>query len=293
MDKRIVITGAGIISSLGKNKEDFLRNFLSGHLAIKSKIEDFDAVGILGQGGIRTLDRSSLLSLSASKIAIEDANLNIGQLDSSDIGVSLGTMGSIFSGFDFYRVKLLESPRYVNPMQFSNTVVNASAGQIAIRFGLNGFNATISTGACAGMDAIIYASQMIKKSKANIVLAGGVEEYCDEINSVFKLVKGEDISEGAAILILEDLDFALGRKANILAEIIDTCQENRLSRENLEPEQFSIKEKLGNLYSATGAFKTLIASLLIKNNTRNSISLNCSSCLGNYSSITLSKFNAE
>lgn len=334
-NKRVVITGLGIISSLGKEPEEFFKKFLDETSKGSLRIEGFDPIAILGLGSsIRTLDKCSIFGLCAAKKALDSAGINLAELDLWDIGISLGTLGGVFSGLDFYRTKLLESPRYVNPAQFPNTVVNATASQIAIRYKITGFNTTIATGSSAGLDAIIYAVQMIKKLKAKIVLCGGVEEYSDEVSFAFNLAKNEDLSEGAAIFALEELDFALKRNAKILAEIKDFSQVMQNSRpvipnaekikelvSRLKPganvedskidcffaqskedkdilkglfkdaKYYLLKDKLGNLHSASSAFSALAATLLITNNLNKNILINSFDCAGHYSSLVISKFN--
>jgi len=116
-------------------------------------------------------------------------------------------------------------------------VINSPASNISIRFGIKGFNTTISTGFCASLDAIIYASDFILLDRANAVLAGGVEELCEEtimmFNALGYLAKAKDgdsvccpydkrrngfiPSEGASLVMLESLRHARERGANILA----------------------------------------------------------------------------
>jgi 3-oxoacyl-[acyl-carrier-protein] synthase II len=127
----------------------------------------------------------------------------------------------------------------VNPSHFPNTVINSPASRVSIRFGIKGFNATVSTGLCAGIDAVSYASDFIQLKRADVVLAGAVEELCEEIFlGFYKLgyLSGADgseplccpfdarrngviLSEGAAVLVLEDEQHALKRGAKIMAEI--------------------------------------------------------------------------
>ena len=101
--------------------------------------------------------------------------------NSHSVGVSIGaTFGSLHSISQFDRDGLIEGPKYVNPSHFPNTVINSPASQVSIRFMIKGFNTTISTGFCASLDAVAYASDFIRLNRADIVLAGGVEELCEE-----------------------------------------------------------------------------------------------------------------
>lgn len=208
---------------------------------IAGEISDFDAVLLLGKKGLRTLDRSTRLISSAAKLAIEDAGLQITGDNTHRIGVSVGTtFGSLHSISQFDREGLIEGPRMVNPSHFPNTVINSPASQISIRFGIKGFNTTVSTGFCASLDAVSYASDFIRLNRADVVLAGGVEELCEETFLGFYRLgclsgsdgseplccpfdarrRGTILSEGASILVLEDEKHALSRGADIMAEVM-------------------------------------------------------------------------
>lgn len=255
MPKNIVITGVGVISPIGIGKENFWHGLFQGKTGFKNitlfdtsslnvhiagEISDFDPTALLGKKGLRTLDRSTRLLLSAAKLALEDSNLQITEENTNFIGVAIGTtFGSLHSIAQFDRNGLIEGPKYVNPSHFPNTVINSPASQVSIRFNIKGFNTTISTGFCASLDAISYASDFIKLNRANIVLAGGVEELCEETFLGFHNlgclsgINGSDpiccpfdlrrngtiLSEGAGILVLENEEHALKRGARILAKI--------------------------------------------------------------------------
>ena len=208
---------------------------------IAGEIPDFDPIPYLGKKGIRELDRSTRLICSAAKLALEDARLVITGDNSDTVGISIGaTFGSLHSISQFDRVGLTEGPRYVNPSHFPNTVINSPASQVSIRFGIKGFNTTISNGFCAGLDSLIYACDFLRLNRADAVLAGGVEELCEETFFGFERLgclsgsdgteplccpfdarrNGVTLSEGAAILALEDLNAARNRGADILAVVL-------------------------------------------------------------------------
>lgn len=255
MYKSVVITGIGILSTIGIGKEMFWDALFQGKTGFKKinlfdttpfkvhvagEITNFDPVSLLGKKGLRTLDRSTRLVNSAAKLAIEDAQLVITDENTHSIGVSIGTtFGSLHSISQFDRDSLIEGPKFVNPSHFPNTVLNSPASQISIRFKIKGFNTTISTGFCASLDAVYYASDFIKLNRADIVLAGGVEELCEETFLGFhnlgclsgtnstdpiccpfdKRRNGIILSEGSAVLVLEEKGYAIKRNAEILAEV--------------------------------------------------------------------------
>jgi len=255
MDRDIVITGIGVISPIGTGREPFWDALHKGTTGFREislfdtssykvhtagQISDFDPVVFLGKKGLRTLDRSTRLICSAAKLAIDDAGLAINDENTHSMGVSVGaTFGSLHSISQFDREGLIEGPRYVNPSFFPNTVLNSPASQVSIRFKIKGFNSTISTGFCASIDALIYAVNFIKLNRAETILAGGVEEMCEEtFTGLYNigLLSGRDgsapkccpydmrrdgmvLSEGAVILVIESLEHALNRNAYILAKI--------------------------------------------------------------------------
>ena len=110
-----------------------LRSKLAG------EISDFDPKSILGPKGLRNLDRTTLLVLCASRLALEDAKLPdpVPEEDTDYFGVSLGsTMGSVWAISEFDKVSLREGPRAVNPALFPNTVINSPASHISIKFNI-------------------------------------------------------------------------------------------------------------------------------------------------------------
>ena len=259
MNKRVVITGIGVLASNGIGKNEFWKALKAGKSGVRlitlfdtsgtrsktaCEITDFRAEDFLGDKGLRTFDRATRLVLSAAKLALEDADLKYPLEEDLSLrtGVSLGsTLGSVWSISEFDKEGLRSGPRSVNPALFPNTVINAPASQISIRFNIKGFNATISTGFAASLDAIKYAVNFIKLYDYDIVLAGGVEELClqtflgfykighlagsregkPEINCPFdKRRNGIVLGEGACILVLEEMEHAKKRPAHIYAEIL-------------------------------------------------------------------------
>ena len=254
---KVVITGLGIISSNSSpGKESFGEAIFRGISGIKpialfdtsefkakaaGEVNPFVPEDILGKAGLRTQDRSTKMLSCAVRLSLDDAKLAINEENARNIGIAVGnTLGSLQSICDFDRVALKEGPQYVNPSLFPNTVINAQASQSAIRFNIKGFNATISTGFTAGLDAVSYASNLIRLGRKKMVLAGGVEELSLqtfigfyragclaglkdsslELSCPFdKRRNGIVLGEGSAIVVLEELSFALKRKAHIYAEL--------------------------------------------------------------------------
>lgn len=255
MDKKVVVTGIGVLSPIGIGRERYVDGLLTGRTGFSGislfdtapysvgrggEIRDFDPVQFLGKKGLRTLDRSTRLLLAASLLALEDSGLSVTEDNTRSTGVAVGaTFGSLHSISQFDREGLTEGPRYVNPSFFPNTVINSPASQVSIRLKIKGFNTTISTGFCSGLDALSYAADFISLGRAEVVLAGAVEELCEETFRGFHDVgwlsggggseplscpfdarrDGIVLSEGATVLVLEDLQHALQRGAEIIAVV--------------------------------------------------------------------------
>ncbi len=256
MNSRLVITGISVISPIGVNKDEFWSNLTNGVSGIKDvtlfdvskyrskkagEISDFDAKAFLGKKGIRHIDRTSLLVSSAAKLVMYDAKITHETYSEDELGIVVGsTYGSIGSISSFDLEGLEEGPTFVNPMDFPNTVLNAPASRASIFCNATGLNSTISTGTASGLDAIIYASDFLRLGRGKAVLAGGVHgltadifwgaygsgilsgsrEDGIEISAPFdKRRNGFIIGEAAALLVIERLEDALERNANIYAEI--------------------------------------------------------------------------
>ncbi len=257
MKKKIVITGLGVIASNGEGREEYWQAIKQGVVGYKpvtvfdpepfkvkqaGEVKDFNAKAYMGPKGLRNLDRSTKLVISAAKCAISDSGLQIDSDNTDDVGVALGTtFGSLQSIVDFDTIILKEGPRYTNPGLFPNTVINSPASQISIWHNIQGFNTTVSTGFTASLDAMKYAFDFIQLERAKIVFCGGVEELCwptfmgfhalqflsgskegqDFVNCPFDQRRnGITFGEGACLFAMEDYDHACQRGAEILAEVL-------------------------------------------------------------------------
>lgn len=255
--ERIVITGIGVVSPIGIGKEQYWQSLLKGRLGFRpitlfdtsdfkvkngGEISKLDATSYFEERSLMNLDRSSILLLIATKLALEDAKLDITDDNTHDIGVSVGTtLGNLYSLSEFDKESLKKGPQLVNPSNFPNTVTNSPASRISIKFKIKGFNSTISTGMCAGLDAVDYGVKFIQYHNKKIVVVGAVEGMNQQAflgyykfgylsglkNGTMpcscpfdKRRNGIIYSEGAGVIILEKLEEALKRKATIYAEIL-------------------------------------------------------------------------
>jgi 3-oxoacyl-[acyl-carrier-protein] synthase II len=256
MGRRVVITGVGVLSSLGDSPEALSTALCEGRSGLLP-VESFSTDGLvchqageihsfapdlyLGERNLRALDRTSQLVTAAAKLALDDSGWSVAMRRRQEVGVVLGTMFcSVHTISEFDRRGLVLGPKYVSPMDFANTVINAAAGQAAIWHDLRGVNSTIAGGITAGLQAIAYATELIRSGQATAILSGGAEELCFESFYGFAraglLCAGDNgadecpipfdarrngfaLGEGAALLMLEDAESAAARGAPIWGEI--------------------------------------------------------------------------
>lgn len=251
---RVVITGIGVIAPNGIGKEQFWTALKEGRSGIKpisrfdtngfkcklaGEVSDFKPTDFLGSKGLKNLDRTARLLCSAAKSAIEDAKLTINYKNTDDIGVCTGTTLSYLWNFaEFGKEVIKDGPLFTDAALFPGTVINAASSQVSIRFNIQGFNSTISTGYSSSLDALKYAVDFIKLGRIKAVLVGAVESLSlASFVGFYHLgflagIKGEELScpfdkrrngiilaEGAAVIVIEDEEYAKRRKANIYAEV--------------------------------------------------------------------------
>lgn len=255
MRKRVAITGAGIISSLGDSPTLLHWALCHGHSGLHpiepgrfeypinrqvGSIDSFQPASYLPDKNLRPLDRTGQLVVAAAKLALENSGWTAAKIKEHDVGLILGTMfGSVHTISKFDRQALVQGPSCASPMDFANTVINAAAGQTAIWHKLRGINSTIACGATSGLVALGYAADLIRYGHQTAVLAGGADELCFESFSGFERAgllyeisdgtgfpvpfdarrTGFSVGEAAALLMLEDWEAAIERGASILGEI--------------------------------------------------------------------------
>lgn len=251
----IVITGIGVVSPLGMDadslwsslEEGFSNRTISNaedqfgneYSYWTKSISDWNPQDLLGTRGLKFLQPGTQYLIGASIKALQDAGLSPEELEPEDLGV---VVGSNFAGmkmsWEYDYTARTEGPKYVSPMQAPNTLVNSPASHLALKIKSRACNTTISSGQCAGLDAIGYAKRILQRNQAKYVLVGGTEEINPSLYWYYRnsklLVdhlekpigypyneKSEGIvpGEGASVLIMERLSDAKKRNASILAEV--------------------------------------------------------------------------
>lgn len=252
--KRVVITGLGAITPIGKNVNQYWGNLLKGvsgankitrfdiskfktHFACE--IKDYDALNYFDRKEARKLDRFSQYGLISVEEAIKDAQLDFSKLDTNRIGV---IFSSGIGGFETFEKEIIDyennnfNPRF-NPFFITKIISNALSGIISINNGLSGVNYCPVTACASSTQSIIQSFNYIRLGKADIIIAGGSEAPITESSiGGFNAMKamstdnenygsaskpfdtnrdGFVVGEGAGALIVESLDSALKRNAKI------------------------------------------------------------------------------
>jgi len=256
MERRVVITGIGVISPLGDSSGALHTALCAGRSSLQP-VTLFNTDGLVCQQAHalaaftpetylgknpRALDRTSQLVTAAATLALDQSGWSLEMRRQHEVGLVLGTMFcSVHTIAEFDRRGLTLGPNYVSPMDFANTVINAAAGQAAIWHDLRGVNSTIAGGITSGLQALAYATELIRSGQATALLAGGAEELCFESFCGFDRAgllcgahydgteefpipfdarrNGFTLGEGAALLMLEDADMAAARGAHVIAEV--------------------------------------------------------------------------
>ncbi len=246
--KRVVVTGAGVFSPLGAGVDAFAEALWAGRSAIAestryagslvSEFQEINPTPWLGNKGVRVLDRGTRLLAIAAQMALSNTGLLQDPAGEGDpeLGLVCGTMfGGVHSIASFDMSGLVEGPAFVSPMEFPNTVINAPAGQAAIKHKLRGVNSTICAGLASGLTAIQYAAEFLRFGRARYLMAGGMEEVCDEASLGFTKLglasptgsarpfgsnrDGTAAGEGSALWMLETEETAKSRGAQPWFEV--------------------------------------------------------------------------
>ena len=255
-DHRVVITGLGVVSSIGIGQEAFWEGCLQGVSGIKpiqrfdvgsyrsrlgGQLPEIDFKAFIKPANLRRMDRIGKIVVSAVRLAIDDSGLNLKEEDSSQIGISIGTgLGSSDTVDQFFRSLLKEGPLGAAPMLFQTAVPNAITSHCAIEYGIKGVNITFSHKESSTEMAMTFAYHLLKDGRADVIFAGGGDELSEPLYHVYSMLgalspgrgKGVEgmkpfdenrngivLGEGSGILVLETLEHAKKRGAKIYGEM--------------------------------------------------------------------------
>ena len=258
MRKRVVITGLGLVIPTGIGVEMAWKNVCEGrsgigHLTrfdpnghetkISAEVKGFIPENYIEKKEIKKMDLFIQYALAATKEAVEDSQLKITPENAEQVGVIVGTgLGGLPTIEKYHQVLLEKGPGRISPFFIPMLIANLASGQIAIHFGIKGPNTCIVTACATGAHCIGDAFRAIVYGDAKAFIAGGTEANITPLtvggfNAMKALSTRNDepekacrpfeknrdgfvIAEGAGILILEELEFALNRGASIYAEIV-------------------------------------------------------------------------
>lgn len=275
---KVVVTSIGISLPIGFKLEDLYNYLRNSDIHMMTNIEDEKLLNALAQYtdiDFRRLDHLSLIAIIAASACFKGAKLAINDLNKENIGGVFSTVfgpvssarNFIFSGFNNKN-----GITNASPILFPYTVGNAASGVITILMKAIGFNTTLNSDS-----PISYAYEIIRRNKAIALLAGGYEEIPKEVQDAFAertiTINNSKISspithltEGSAMLFLENENFAKERNANILFEICGTSVKN-----NIQTREISI-DNFGFIDSDT-IYKTMYMTLKTSKVENNQISL--------------------
>jgi len=260
LKRRVVVTGMGVMTSLGSDVEQFWGNLMEGKSGV-SVIEAFDfseyptriAAEIknfnpeeynLDKKEARRMDRFVQFAAVASQSAVKDANLRIGEdIDAERIGVMLGSgIGGLGTWEDQHNILLEKGPKRVSPFFIPMMIANMASGQVSMLTGAKGPNSTAVTACATGTHSIGDSFKVIQRGDADAMICGGAEAtirptgmagFCsmramsvrndepEKASRPFDVDRdGFVMGEGAGVLVLESLEHALERGARIYAEVV-------------------------------------------------------------------------
>ena len=258
MNRRVVVTGIGLVSALGIGTKETWAGLLAGQSGvtkitrfdvsgfatqIAAEVKGFDPLAFIEKKDIKKMDLFIQYAIAAAQFAMDDSGLEITSENATGVGVYIGSgIGGFITIEREHEALLNGGPRKVSPFFIPSAIINLASGQVSIRFGAKGPNSATCTACSASAHAIGDAYEIIKRCDADAMIAGGSEAaICamsvggfgqlralstrndDPHRASRPFDKDRDgfiIGEGAGVIILEELEHARRRGARIYAEIV-------------------------------------------------------------------------
>lgn len=257
MERRVVITGMGLVTPVGNNINEFWENIKNGKhgigkithfdtsdskIKIAAELKNFEPEKVLDKKEIRRLEPFSVYALYAAQEAVDNSGLDLEKIDPYRFGTIVGSgMGGIGMIEDQMLKMAEKGPSRLAPLFIPSVITNMASGHVAIRFGAKGSCETAITACATSTSCIGMAYRNIKYGYEDVILAGGTEstitkagiggfaalkalstsEDLDRASIPFdKERNGFVMGEGAGIVVIEELEHAKARGAKILAEIV-------------------------------------------------------------------------
>jgi 3-oxoacyl-[acyl-carrier-protein] synthase II len=258
VSRRVVITGIGLLSSVGIGTEATWLGLVAGRSGvarvtkfdptgfdaqIAGEVKGFDPLQFVEKKDVKKMDVFIQYAIAASQFAVDDAGLQVVPGIASRVGVFIASGIGGFATIEREHSKLLEGgPGRISPFFIPASIINLAAGHVSIRFGAKGPNMATCTACAASAHALGDACDVIRRGDADVMIAGGSEaaitpmgvggfaamralstrnDAPEKASRPFDLERdGFVIGEGSGVLVLEELGFALSRGARIYAEIV-------------------------------------------------------------------------
>lgn len=255
--RRVVVTGVGAVTPLGNDVDTTWKNIIEGKSGIgpltrlnadeypakvSAELKDFNPEVFMERTDARKMDKFTQYAVAASLMAVKDANLTINDENADRVGVWIGSgIGGMETFEKQYEIFLERGYRRVSPFFVPMLIPDMATGQVSITLGAKGFNSCTVTACATGTNSIGDAFKVIQRGDADAMITGGAEApitkmsvagFCankalstnPDPNTACrpfdKSRNGFIIGEGAGIIVLEELEHALARGANIYAEIV-------------------------------------------------------------------------
>ena len=248
--RRVVVTGIGVVSPAGTGLEAFWKGLQElPEPARERRVTDFDPTPWLSGKQARHLDRFTHFAVAAADMAIADCG-GLPDIDPARAGVNLGTgIGGVGTLETQVGVLATRGPGRVSPFTIPMVMPNAGAATVSLRHGLQGPSETLTTACAAGTHSIAAGARMVADGRCDVVLAGGAESSMTPTTVAGFTVMtalsrsgtsrpfdterdGFCISEGAAVLVLEEREAALARGARVYGEVLgaaSTCDAHHIT----------------------------------------------------------------
>lgn len=258
MNRRVVITGIGLVSPLGVGTQETWDGVCAGRcgvghitkfdtskfgVRIAAELKGFDPLQFVDKKDVKKMDPFIHYAVAASQFAVADAALEVGPANATRVGVFIASGIGGFSSIEReYRTLLEDGPRKISPFFVPGMIINLAAGQVSIRFGAKGPNLATCTACAASAHAVGEAYEIVRRGAADVMIAGGAEasvtpmgiggftamralstrnEEPERASRPFdKDRDGFVVGEGAGILVIEELETARRRGARIYAEVV-------------------------------------------------------------------------
>lgn len=258
MRRRVVITGLGVVTALGRTLESYWSGLCEGRSGVApltlfdtthfkvhfgGQVHDWDSDAIFGTKEARRLDRFAQFALVAAEGAVTDSGIDFSNYPAERCGVFIGSGIGGLNEFESQHRNLIEKgPSKISPFTIPKLMVNAGSGQVSIKFGLKGPTSAVATACASAANAIGDALRLIQRGWADVMITGGSEAAITHMglggfaamralstrnNDPTRASRPFDrdrdgfiLSEGAGILVIEAEEIARARGARIYAELL-------------------------------------------------------------------------